>query len=65
MRESRSGNFPTLARVALEAAIRDDVDLAELLPEPKPSPSKLMALASWVTEVRKFRYLAGRLARRG
>jgi len=45
--ESRSGNFPTLARAALESAIRNDVDLIELLLEPKPSLSKRMALASW------------------
>jgi hypothetical protein len=41
-RASRTNLF-TLARAALKG---DEIDLLELVPEPKPSPSKLMALAS-------------------
>jgi len=38
MRDSRSGDFFALIMVALSAAIHDEIDLLELLPEPKRSP---------------------------
>jgi hypothetical protein len=49
MRASRSSDFFVLALACLEAAIRDEFDLLELLPDPKPTPTKpisAMALAS-------------------
>jgi hypothetical protein len=49
MRESRSSDLYALARVALEAAIRDEIDLLELLPMPKSpraKPMRAMAFAS-------------------
>ena len=42
MSDSRSSDFFVLARVALEAAIRDEIDLLELLPEPPRTPTKPM-----------------------
>jgi hypothetical protein len=54
MRASRSSDFFVLARVALEAAIRDEIDLLELPPPPKPMPTESMqavALALQVTDV--------------
>jgi hypothetical protein len=40
MRESRSNDLFTLARIALEAAIRDEIDLLELLPAPTRAAAK-------------------------
>jgi hypothetical protein len=40
MRESRSTDFFILAKVALEAAIRHEIDLLELLPAPPRAPVK-------------------------
>jgi restriction endonuclease Mrr len=40
MREARSNDLYVLARVALLAAIRDEIDLLELLPAPTRAPAE-------------------------
>jgi hypothetical protein len=46
MHECRSNNFFALARVALKAAIGDEIDLLGLLPAPKYSPVKSTPVAA-------------------
>jgi hypothetical protein len=45
MLDSRSSDLLTLARAALEGAIRNEIDLLELLPDPPTHQAKAPAAA--------------------
>ena len=49
MRASRSNDIFALARVALEAAIRDEIDILELIPQPRPTPAKPMPAVAFAS----------------